>query len=137
MKARDASASKNNDDYKGESEGQQDHSQDQAECCCVEKGEASFIFIQRTNIETHLWNAFQSVFLQSVPASKLCEFVSIDINAGYEERQLEKLQVIKEKYPGAVSSQPTKKTSNGNTGKDGKKSGKGKGEKILKRKKVV
>ena len=86
MKARDASASKNNDDYKGESEGQQDHSQDQAECCCVEKGEASFIFIQRTNIETHLWNAFQSVFLQSVPASKLCEFISIDINAGYEGR---------------------------------------------------
>ena len=38
-------------------------------------------------------------------------------------------KVIKEKYPGAVSSQPTKKTSNGNTGKDGKKSGKGKGEK--------
>ena len=37
--------------------------------------------------------------------------------------------MIKEKYPGAVSSQPTKKTSNGNTGKDGKKSGKGKGEK--------
>ena len=40
-------------------------------------------------------------------------------------------QVIKEKYPGAVSSQPTKKTSNGNVGKDAKKSGKGKGKKKL------
>ena len=39
--------------------------------------------------------------------------------------------MIKEKYPGAVSSQPTKKTSNGNTGK---KSGKGKGETNMKTK---
>ena len=39
--------------------------------------------------------------------------------------------MIKEKYPGAVSSQPTKKTNNG---KDGKKSGKGKGEKNMKKK---
>ena len=31
-----------------------------------------------------------------------------------------------------MSSQPTKKTSNGNTGKDGKKSGKGKGETNMK-----
>ena len=46
---------------------------------------------------------------------------------------LGKYQVIKEKYPGAVSSQPTKKTSNGNAGKDGKKSGKGKGGKNMKK----
>ena len=38
-------------------------------------------------------------------------------------------QVIKEKYPGAVSSQPTKKSNGPSNSKEGKKSGKGKGEK--------
>ena len=37
--------------------------------------------------------------------------------------------MIKEKYPGAVSSQPTKKSNGPTNSKEGKKSGKGKGEK--------
>ena len=56
--------------------------------------------------------------INNLPNVQICELLS-KISA----------QVIKEKYPGAVSSQPTKKSNGPSNSKEGKKSGKGKGKK--------